>query len=76
MHFGANKTDDATVRCGKVLGTMHRMLDQFDDDNSVSYVSGAHQKPSYKKDLNIILKELQQSHVFKLIPGHAHTKTH
>ena len=72
-HLGGNKTDDAIVRCGKVLGTMYRLLEKFDKDNSVSDVSGAHLKPSYKRDLNIILHELQESKVFKIIPGRVHT---
>ena len=54
------------------LGTLHGVLDQFDADNFVHDVSGAHQKPSYKKDLALILKELQNSNVFKLIPGRVH----
>ena len=72
-HLGANKTDDAIVRCGKALGTMYRLLEKFDRDNSVSDVSGTHLKPSYKRDLNIILHELQESKVFKIIPGRVHT---
>ena len=72
-HLGANKTDDAIVRCGKALGTMYRLLEKFDKDNSVSDVSGAHLKPSYKRDLTIILHELQESKVFNIIPGRVHT---
>ena len=45
-HLGANKTDDVIVRCGKALGTMYRLLEKVDKDNSVSDVSGAHLKPS------------------------------
>lgn len=71
-HLGANKTNDAIVRCGKALGTVYKLLQQFDNDNEVSEVSGAHQKPSYKKDLNNIVHELQQYKVFTVIPGHSH----
>ena len=52
---------------------MYRLLEIFDKHNSVSDVSGAHLKPSYKRDLNIILHELQESKVFKIIPGRVHT---
>ena len=71
--LGANKTDNAIVRCGKALGTLHSVLEQFDANNSMSDVGGAHQKPSYKKDLTMILKELQQSNIFKVIPGRTHS---
>ena len=68
--LGANRTDDAIIRSGKVLGTLHSsVLEQFDDDNLMSDVSGA---PAYKRDLNSIVKELQQSNVFKDIPGRQH----
>ena len=70
--LGANKSEDAIARCGKALGTMHRLLEQFDGDNAVGDAGGAHQKPSYKRDLNIILKELQQCIVFQVILGRAH----
>ena len=71
--LGANKTDDAIVRCGKALGTLHSVLEQFDADNATPDVSGAHKKPSYKKELTLILNELQKANVFKVFPGRAHT---
>ena len=50
----ANKTKEAIVRNGKVLGTLEPLLKQFDKDNSVSQPS---RSPSFKKDLNVIIKE-------------------
>ena len=71
-HVGPNKTDDAIVRCAKVLGPMCKLLQNFDDDNDVCVLSGAHKKPSYQKDLNIVLDELLHYEVFKIIPGRFH----
>lgn len=53
-HLGPNKTDDAIVRCGKIIGPMHQLLQNFDDENAVSVESGAHKKTAYTKDLNIV----------------------
>ena len=70
--LGANKTEDAIVHCGKALGTIHTLLNKFDMDNSVADSSLAHQCASQIKDISIIIKELQQSHVFDSIPGRKH----
>ena len=71
--LGANKTEEAIVRCSRALGPLSELLQRFDASNFVREESGAHQKPSYKKDLRIIMKELQQSQVFTIIPGRAHS---
>ena len=68
----ANKTKEAIVHCGKVLGTLDPLLAQFDRDNSVSQPSGAHHSPLFKKDLDVIVKELQEYEVFTRIPGRKH----
>ena len=71
-HLGPNKTDDAIVRCGKVLGPMCKVLQQFDDENDVRNESGYHKKPSFQKDLNTVLRELQEYQVFSVTPGRTH----
>ena len=60
----ANKTPSAIVRVGKSLGSLSHFLDKFDKDNGVRVPTGAHHKPSFSKDRDTILKELQQSQVF------------
>lgn len=59
-NFGANKKDEAIARSSKALGTLHKMLCQFDKENHIQASSGAHRKPSYKNELNSIIKELKK----------------
>ena len=70
--LGSNKTKPAIIRCSKALGTLHDMLENFDEDNGVARPGGAHRPPSYKEDLHLIVQELQQSKVFDHIPGRKH----
>ena len=72
-HLGPNKKDDAIVRCSEAMGPMCKVLQQFDDQNNLHIDSGAHDKPSYQKDLNIVLHELLQYKVFQIIPGRVHS---
>ena len=68
----SNKTKDAIVRCGKALGTLNTVLNNFDENNNVPTVSDAHHSPSFKQDLNLIVEELQQTKVFDVIPNRTH----
>ena len=70
--LGSNKGKSAIVRCSKALGMLHDTLENFDEDNGVARPSGAHHPPSYKQDLNIVIKELLQSKVSDRIPGRKH----
>lgn len=60
----ANKTPTAIVRVGKALGPLSNFLDKFDKENSVKVPTGAHHKPNFDKDRDIILKELKHYKVF------------
>ena len=60
-NFGANKKDEAIVRSSKALGTLHKMLCQFDKENHIQAPSGAHRKASYKNELNSIIKEIKKT---------------
>ena len=62
--LGSNKTKQGITQCSKALGTLSNLLKNFDENNHVAYVSGAHHSPSYKQDLNLIVEELQQTKVF------------
>ena len=60
----ASKTASEIVRVEKSLGPLSHLLEQFDKENDVIVPTGAHHKPSFSKDRDMILKELQQSQVF------------
>ena len=71
-NFGANKRDEAIARSSKALGTLHKLLSQFDKENHIQAPSGVHHKPSYKNEINSIANELQKHKVFDVIPGRKH----
>ena len=64
-----NKREEGIVRCSKALGTMQLMLENFDRDNTVGQISDSHNIPSFKKDVEKITDELQNTHVFQFISG-------
>ena len=65
MHgLGANQTEKAMVRVGKALGTLSPVLDQFDKENDVHECSVSRSVPSSEKDRDMLISELQKSHVF------------
>ena len=70
--LGSHKTKDAIVRCGKALGTLDSLLKNFDQNSHVSSRSGAHHSPSLKKDLQVIVEELNQVKAFDVIPNRRH----
>lgn len=70
--LGTNKTKDGIIRCGKALGPLNDLLKNFDENNHVTDVSGAHHSPSYKQDLHMIIEELQQTEVFDVVPKRRH----
>lgn len=70
--LGSNKSKEGIVRCSKALGVVHATLKKYDEDNNISLSSGAHGRPEYKKELQTIIKELQENKVFNVIPGRKH----
>ena len=70
--MGANKTKQAIVHCSKALGTIDEVIQQYDKINNIASQSGAHGKPPSKKELGIIIKELQSNQVFETISGRRH----
>jgi L1 cell adhesion molecule like protein len=70
--LGANKTEVAIQRSAKALGTILPVLEQFDTQNNVPSISGAHKRASTEKDQAIIVSELQKAMVFDVIPGRQH----
>jgi hypothetical protein len=68
--LGANKTEKAITRVGKVLRVLAPLLDNFDSENFVAKGSGRHGKPSEDKDIHIVLQDL--SSAFQVIPSRVH----
>lgn len=72
--LGTNKTRTAVTRVGRALGTIVPILENFDSDNNVPTLSGAHAKLDSTKDIEIVAKELVGVQVFSNIPGRKHLK--
>ena len=68
----ANKSEDAIVRVGKAIGTLHPVLEQFDEVNSVPSISGAHSRPPSEKDTNLVLEELKRIDPFNPMGSRRH----
>ena len=64
--LGANKSEKAIVRVGKTIGVLGGLLKNFDKDNNVAAEKDEHSTPSLKKDLNIVIKELQGIGAFNI----------
>ena len=72
----ANQTGKATVRVSWAIGTLHPVIEQFDQVNSLPTLSGAHFKPKADKDRNLLLEEIdQREHVFRVKPAGRKHKT-
>ena len=71
--LGRNKTVKSITKLGKAKDTLSPVLSRFVEDNKVTSTrSSAHNPPSVKQDVNLILDQLQQSEVFNNITGQKH----
>ena len=70
--LGANKTERAIKRVGKVIGTIAPLLQSFDVEYKVKKVSGAHKRASVMKDTSIIVNELVKYEIFSSVDGRQH----
>ena len=70
--LGPNKTKECITRISKALGTIHPVLDNFDTSSGVATCSGAHRIASSKRDLTMIVSDLQNNGVFLKIQGRCH----
>ena len=66
---GANKTEKAIERIGRAIGTLSPILENFDANNDVSTTSSQQRKPDAQKDIQIVVSELVNCNVFKVVPG-------
>ena len=61
----ANKTPQALVRVGKVVGILDSVIKNFDEDNKVGERSGKHKVASFTRDMNKIVDVLIQEKALK-----------
>ena len=67
----ANKKEEAIDRVGKALGTLSPILENFDEENSISALSGIHHIPKFDKDLKTIVQSLRRAKVFSKLANTA-----
>ena len=65
----ANKTEEASA---KDLGKLFPICQRFDEENNVAIPSGTHSRASIRKDLDIIVEEIQNLKVFDTVAGRKH----
>ena len=70
--MGTNKTETAIVHASKAIGIINETIRKYDHENNIGQSSGAHSAPAIKKELDIIIKELQQNQAFDIQPGQKH----
>ena len=71
-NLGSNKTGGGFVRVGKAIGTVVRILEQYDQISSIPAVSDAHKTLVSSSDLNKLVQEFNNTHIFYKIPGRYH----
>ena len=71
--LGSNITDGAVTRVGNALGEVVHVLHRFDCVNRIKDPSARHSQKSCKKDMAILVKQLQEtSKVFERVSGRVH----
>lgn len=70
--MGANKTEKAIQRAAKAIGKTSAVVDNFNRISKLSPTSNKHSSPNVSKDRDLIIKELVNNKVFKVIEGRKH----
>ena len=70
--LGANKTPNALVRIGRVVGVLDEVTKKFDEDNNVVTRSGKHTISSYTKDMKTVIKILLSENLLQYSPNWHH----
>ena len=60
----AKNPDNAIDRVAKCIGTVHEVCEMFERENHAVDTSAVHNKPSFTKDLDLIVEELDEQRVF------------
>ena len=68
-NLGANKTEKSISRIGRAIGTIATLLYQYDHENNVTTLLGAHHIATSEKDRNNIFSELVRAKVFNKVLG-------
>lgn len=72
--LGANVAERSILQCGKSVGGIKTITDQFDKQNCITKPIGTHSTPKLDGDRATIIKELStESRVFDYIPGRQHS---
>ena len=72
-HLGANKTPAAIVRAGKAIGTIDKVMQQFDTIHAIKNTSAYHTQRDMSRDVSTVLSEIHhKAQVFKYMPGRKH----
>ena len=70
--MGANKTEKAIQRAARAIGKTSAVVDNFNRISKLSPTSNKHSSPNISKDRDLIIKELVNNKVFKVIDGRQH----
>ena len=70
--MGANKTEKAIHRAARAIGKTSAVVDNFNRISKLSPTSNKHSSPNISKDRDLIIKELVNNKVFKVIDGRQH----
>lgn len=71
--LGGNKTPKAIERCGKCVGSINELLEEFDCEVSLDERSGRHSIASAEKDKKLIIKTLLGAQVFTFTSERTHS---
>ena len=75
-NLGANKTQKAIERVGRAVGTLDKVISNFDEENGIAKVSGAHKALKTEKDRTIVVGELLKAGVFESNQGVRKHRSH
>lgn len=65
--LGSNKSEKAITRIGQSIGTLSPVLDNFDEDNHIQDTSSTQKRPTTRKDIEVVVKELLKAGSLKII---------
>ena len=70
LHSNVHKS--AIDRAAKSIGVVHDLCQQFEENSGLSPESDSHSKPSFSKDVDLVLQVIKEQQIFKEIPGRKH----
>ena len=70
--MGSNKTEKAIQRAARAIGKTSAVVNNFNRISKLSPTSSKHSSPNISKDRDLIIKELVNNKVFKVIDGRQH----